>query len=187
MAINLIDIFHFESRFHISLIRSDFKIDKCDSANSEMSRKIDDEKRTFIYLHINNIYNLDYLSNVLNLQIEIKEFRYDVNLDVKSVNDDSISFKNRPLFKSKSLIKESDLDYIDSRYPNLVFEETDYNSFNNHENLVYKTKFARSTRRIFKKYYYVEEKKMLIKKYKLNLQTRCLISMQSYPFIKFTV
>lgn len=126
-----------------------------DPSKSDNSTDID------LYLSINGINNLDYISNVFNIQLTIIELWKDGN-----ITDDFLEDKDLQI----SLIKESKFSFIQIAYPNLLLDESVYldnlNNFNR------------------KQFYYFKDKNILIKKSILHLQIRCMISIQTYPFIE---
>lgn len=137
----------------------------------------DYKRKVRLWIYLKDIDNVDYLSNVINLQFELMERWRNVDLPRLSEKEIGVSKKN--------LVSDSNISYIDALYPNLVIEERDYDGLDTQAgNPIYQSKLKWSKRNIFRQYFYLEKKRMLIKIFKFNLQTRCVISMQNYPFVE---
>lgn len=174
----------------ISSVEADFEIDQCDPEESggerfrflksqdddlvESHESGDGQRKVCIFIKLKDIYNVDYLSNVINLQFELAE--HWSNVDLPRLPNEATN---------RILVQESNMNYIDTVYPNLVIEERDYNAFDNQAgNPIYQSKFKRPKPNAFRQYFYLSKKRVLIKSFKFNLQVRCVISMQNYPFIE---
>lgn len=135
----------------------------------------DEQRRACIFINLKNVFNVDHLSNVFNIQFELNEHWRNVNLS---------GLPNET--GSRILVPESNMTYIDTLYPNLVIEERDYNDYNAFEgpagHPISHSKFRKPN--AFRQYFYLPAKSVLIKSFKFNLQVRCVISMQNYPFIE---
>lgn len=170
----------------ISLIKCSFKVQKCEfddlqetvkrigqiinpSKFEEHNSTIKNETRSHFYLYIDDILNVDHLSNVFILQLQIIEFWRNVQLNDLEVYDEQAI-----------VIKESNLSYVDSIYPNLEIDESDFNQFDKEK--LFGSKF--NDKKHSRQYFYLPTAKVLIKNYKFNSQNRCKMSMQNYPFIK---
>ena len=131
------------------------------------------QRRPCLFIYLTEIHNVDYLSNVINLQFELTERWSNVNLPkVSDVGTGSKSI----------LTQDTSLNYIDALYPNLVIEEQDFDNQAGNPFDQSKSRFKSSN--VFRQYFYVRQKKMLFKSLKFNLQARCVISMQNYPFVE---
>ena len=121
---------------------------------------------TYIYLYINDIFNLDYLSNLYTFQFSMIEVWRNANVTLSILDSND---RNRPILLENT-------SYIEQLYPNLRIDEADLNAGAGHQR-------SASSRDAFKHYYYIPNGSILIKSSKVIQQTRCRFSMQNYPFI----